>query len=115
MEVSLYARLNFGTQISVRCLEVSVVERCPLYGGVTVCKTQFWDSNICPLFGGVRWIEVSVDGGSTVRGAKTEVSHCLRCCIFEAKTLFCVQSLVWKPIVYFHICLRLEIMAILRL
>ena len=36
MEVSLYARLNFGTQISVRCLE------------------------------GVCCIEVSVDGGSTV-------------------------------------------------
>ena len=45
---------------------LSVVERCPLYGGVTVCKTQFWDSNICPLFGDVRCIEVSFDGGSAV-------------------------------------------------
>ena len=45
---------------------LSVVEKRPLYGGVTVCRTQFWDSNICLLFGGVRCIEVSVDGGSTV-------------------------------------------------
>ena len=32
-----------------------------LYAGL-----NFWDSNICPLFGGVRCIEISVDGGSTV-------------------------------------------------
>ena len=44
----------------------SVVERCPLYGGVTFCHSVFWDENICPLFGGVRCIEVSVNGGSTV-------------------------------------------------
>ena len=31
-----------------------------------------------------------------IRGAKTEVFCCLRCCIFEAKILFCVQSLVSK-------------------
>ena len=31
-----------------------------------------------------------------IRGAKTEVFCCLRCCIFEAKILFYVQSLVKK-------------------
>ena len=44
----------------------SVVERCPLYGGVTFCHSVFWDENICPLFGGVRCIEMSVNGDSTV-------------------------------------------------
>ena len=29
-----------------------------------------------------------------IRGAKTEVFYCLRFCIFEANTLFCVQRLV---------------------
>ena len=52
---------------------LSVVSRCPLYGGVNVCRTQFWDSNICPSFGGVRCIEVSVDGGSTVLQFKEQV------------------------------------------
>ena len=42
-----------------------VVERCPLYGGVILCFTVFWDENICPLFGGVRCAKVSVNGGST--------------------------------------------------
>ena len=45
---------------------MSVEERCPLYGGVILCFTVFWDENICPLFGGVRCAEVSVNGGSTV-------------------------------------------------
>ena len=45
---------------------MSVVERCPLYGGVILCFTLFWDENICPLFGGVRCAEVSVNGGSSV-------------------------------------------------
>ena len=27
-----------------------------------------------------------------IKGAKREVFCCLRCCIFEAKILFCVQS-----------------------
>ena len=45
---------------------MSVIERCPLYGGVILCFTVFWDENICPLFGGVRCAEVSVNGGSTV-------------------------------------------------
>ena len=45
---------------------MSVVERCPLYGGVILCFTIFWDENICPLFGGVRCSEVSVNGGSTI-------------------------------------------------
>ena len=45
---------------------MSVVKRCPLYGGVIPCFTVFWDENICPLFGGVRCAEVSVNGGSTV-------------------------------------------------
>ena len=31
----------------------------------TFCHSVFWDENICPLFGGVRCIEVSVNGGST--------------------------------------------------
>ena len=44
---------------------MSVVERCPLYGGVILCFTVFWDENNCPLFGGVRCTEVSVNGGST--------------------------------------------------
>ena len=43
-----------------------VTERCPLYGCVILCFTVFWDENICPLFGGVRCAEVSVNGGSTV-------------------------------------------------
>ena len=45
---------------------MSVVERHPLYGGVILCFTVFLDENICPLFGGVRCAEVSVNGGSTV-------------------------------------------------
>ena len=45
---------------------MSVVERCPLYGGVILCFTVFWDENICPLFGSVRCAEVSVNGGSIV-------------------------------------------------
>ena len=45
---------------------MSVVERCPLYGGVIPCFTVLWDENICPLFGGVCCSEVSVNGGSTV-------------------------------------------------
>ena len=45
---------------------MSVVERCPLYGGVILCFTVCWDENICPLFGGVRCAEMSVNGGSTV-------------------------------------------------
>ena len=30
MEVSPFAMVYFGTKISVRCSEVSVVQRCPL-------------------------------------------------------------------------------------
>ena len=37
-----------------------------MYGGITFCHSVFWDENICPLFGGVRCIEVSVNGDSTV-------------------------------------------------
>ena len=33
--------------------QLSVVERCPLFRGVFICHTVFWDENICPLFGGV--------------------------------------------------------------
>ena len=36
-----------------------------------------------------------------IRGAKTEVFCCLRFRIFEAKILFCVQSLAWKQIFTF--------------
>ena len=45
---------------------MSVVERCPQYGGVILCFTVIWNENICPLFGGVRCAEVSVNKGSTV-------------------------------------------------
>ena len=33
---------------------LSVVDRCPLYGGVIFCHTIFWNENICHcrLFGG---------------------------------------------------------------
>ena len=44
----------------------TVVERCPLYGGVVFYDTVFWEENIRPLFGGSRCIEVSVNGSSTL-------------------------------------------------
>ena len=42
----------------------SVVARCLLYGDVIRFHAIFWDENICPLFGAVRFIEVSVNGES---------------------------------------------------
>ena len=46
-----------------------------MYGGVTFCHSVFWDENICPLFGGVRCIEVSVSGGSTVYRFEMALGH----------------------------------------
>ena len=43
---------------------LSVVEWCPLYGGVIFCHIVFGDKHICPLFAGFRCIEVSVKGSS---------------------------------------------------
>ena len=46
---------------------MSDVERYPLYGSASFYHTGLWDEKICPLFGGVRCIEVvSVNGDSTV-------------------------------------------------
>ncbi len=40
-------------------------QKCPLYCGLFLQRNDFWDENICPLFGGVRCIEISVDGDFT--------------------------------------------------
>ena len=45
---------------------LSVVERCPLHGGVILFHTAFWETMICSLFGDVHYIEMSVIGGSIV-------------------------------------------------
>ena len=69
--IPFWSMIYSGTSIKRTPIEPilsSVVERCPLHGGVTFCDSVFWDDNICPLFGGVRCIEVSVNGGSTVFG-----------------------------------------------
>ena len=46
---------------------LSVVEMCLLYGGVILCHTVFLDEKIWPLYGGVGFVDVSVNGGSTVQ------------------------------------------------
>ena len=57
-----------------------------MYGGVTFCHSVFWDENICPLFGGVRYIEVSVNGGSTV-------SYLYRLSLFSYNALLAINDL----------------------
>ena len=52
----------------MRTMLLSVVERCLLFGGVIFCHTFFRDENIFPLFGLVRCVGVSINGGSTVEG-----------------------------------------------
>ena len=37
-----------------------------MYGGVIFSSTVLRDGTICPLFRGIRCLEVSVNGGSTV-------------------------------------------------
>ena len=37
-----------------------------MYGSVISCHTVVWDENICPLFSGVRCVDVSVDGSSFI-------------------------------------------------
>ena len=46
---------------------LSVAEKSPLYGGIIFLLSVFSDENICPLFGDVCCIVVSVDGGSVPR------------------------------------------------
>ena len=41
------------------------VEGCPLYGGDIICHTVFGTKK-SPLFGGVRCIEVFIDGSSFI-------------------------------------------------
>ncbi len=45
---------------------LSVVERCPLYRRLLLKRNDIMDENICPLFGGVRFKEVSVKVNFTV-------------------------------------------------
>ena len=49
----------------MRPMVLSVVERCPLFGSV-IFSHCIWDESMCPFFRGIRCIEVSVDGGSTL-------------------------------------------------
>ena len=57
---------TFTQQTPVGPMLMSVVECCPLYGSAIFYHAGFWDEKNCPLFGGVRCLEVvSVNGGST--------------------------------------------------
>ena len=51
MEVDLLVRTSTGNKNGVRCLELSAVWSCPLFGVVR-----------CPLFGVVRCLEVFIIG-----------------------------------------------------
>ena len=54
LQWSLHVTDSFG-------IVLSIVEKCPRYGGVIFCHTILWVETICPLFGGIHLIEVSVN------------------------------------------------------
>ena len=47
-------------------MSLFVGEKCTLYGGSTAWTCEIWNSNIYLFSGGVYFIKVSIDGGSTV-------------------------------------------------
>ena len=47
---------------------LSVIEGCPLYGGIVFCHTLFRNENDCLLYADVRCVKFSVNGGSPVSG-----------------------------------------------
>ena len=65
----------FGTNVIIRCREVSAVWKCHLF------HTVFLDENFCPLFNGVCCTEALVNGGSTILLSDTSLARL--CLIFS--------------------------------
>ena len=78
VQCNLHVAETCSTTVIFRRREVSPVWR----SSFSYC---IWDENICPLFGGVRCIEVSVDGFSAVlMNVPKAHGHCVDHALFSS-------------------------------
>ena len=63
-------------------------------GGVTFASTVFWDENIFPLFGGVRCINVSINGGSTIKRKLLLTQVHLRSHVYQIPYMYFLSKLL---------------------